>query len=296
MQRIVSIVLLLFLLVGAAGWFYLQPKELPLGLAGDHLNVVFSVSDAAATRQFYGDILGLVALPDVELLDGTLMLRYLAGKSELQFLVTSKDLPSFPGGTRNAHGIRLLAFLLPEDGQEGILARMTAAGLEAPALGGYEFGPFDIRIAMVRDYDDNQLELVFLDSLIPSFTHDQLQIGIGVSDMQAMDEFLANTLSFEPSVIEGKTHRYEMGKTQIKYWQLEDDAPPWVGSPAEKSSMRLVQFPSKDILITRDAIAARGGKIHAEPFTIPGLAEAMLVEGPDGMLFEFIEWFDKSTP
>lgn len=280
-------ILLVLMLMGGAGVFLSPDKPLPFGLLEDHLNVVYSVSDAEATEQFYGEILGLERLPDIDFPGEAYMIRYRGGESEIKFIVGGQDLPRMAGETRNARGIRLLALLLPEDQRTGIIERMQAAGLQEPEFTDGNMGPINFSYGMTRDYDDNQVEIVFLSTMLLDFVFAQVQIGLAVSDMAAMDEFLQQVLAFEPVKTEGDIHRYEMGKTQIKFWQLPATSPAWVGSPNEKLGMTLVQFLVVDVATVRQTILARGGKIHTEPFLLGELATIMFVEGPDGILFEF---------
>jgi len=258
-----------------------------MGLLEDHLNLVYSVSDGLATEQFYGDILGLERMADIDLPGDRRMIRYLGGKSELKFIVAGQDQPRMEGGMRNARGIRLLALLLPENRRAGILERMQAAGLAAPEFAEGNRGPISFSYGMTRDYDDNQVELVFLNSMLPDFAFDQVQIGLGVSDLAAMDEFLQEVLAMEPVETEANIHRYEMGKTQIKFWQVPASKPAWVGMPHEKQGMTMVQFVVSDVEAVRDMIVARGGEIYIEPYALGDIAMLMFVQGPDGVLFEF---------
>jgi len=255
--------------------------------AVDHLNLVFSVTDADAVHAFYGEILGLERIADIDFPGDAYMIRYMAGKTELKFIVTGLDLPRMEGGMGNARGIRLAALLLPSAEQAGIVARMDAAGLDAPAFVEREADGYAYRYGMVRDYDDNQVELVFFDAGAPAWKFDQVQIGLAVSDLAAMDRFLTEVLEYTPVVTDGRIHRYTMGASQVKFWQVSADKPEWNGGPSEKIGMNLVQSIVPDVDAVREAVAARGGVIHTEPFPLGQLATIMFVEGPDGILFEF---------
>ena len=43
-----------------------EPAELPFGMTTGHLNVVLSVSDAEKTHEYYGKILGLKRIPNID--------------------------------------------------------------------------------------------------------------------------------------------------------------------------------------------------------------------------------------
>ncbi|MCX2980449.1 hypothetical protein EYC98_06125 [Halieaceae bacterium IMCC14734] len=286
MKEVSRTLLVLGFLAGASSGFS-SDRPLPFGSLEDHLNLVYSVSDIGATERFYGEILGLERIQDVDLPGDLYMLRYLGGESELKFIAGGQERPRMDGGMRNARGIRLLALLLPAEERAGIVERMQAAGITVPEFTDGTMGAVSFSSGITQDYDGNQVEIVFLSANVPKLAFDQVQIGLGVSDMAAMGEFLQQVLAFEPVETEGAMHRYEMGKTQIKLWQVPDSKPAWVGRPHEMLGIAMVQFVVSDVHAARDIIVERGGKIHTEPYVLGDMATIMFAEGPDGILFEF---------
>ena len=87
--------------------------ELPFAMPGAHLNLVLSVTDADKTHDFYGTILGLKRIPNIDFPGDAYMIRYMGGDTEIKFIVTGADLPKHEGGARTARGIRLMALFLP---------------------------------------------------------------------------------------------------------------------------------------------------------------------------------------
>ena len=65
--------------------------ELPFGMSVDHLNLVVTASEVDATVEFYGDALGLERPGDWKMPSGSTMLRFLAGDSELKFIVPQRS-------------------------------------------------------------------------------------------------------------------------------------------------------------------------------------------------------------
>ncbi len=255
-----------------------------------HLNIVYSVTDADAVNQFYGEVLGLRRIANIDFPGDMYMIRYMAGATEVKFIVTGDDLPSMDGGTQNARGIRLLAILQPESARAGIVERANAAGL---TLSDFTEGttaenqPY--RYTMLNDFDGNQVELVFWESGIPEDRQKQAQIGLAVSDLNAMDTFLTDVLGYMPATASGNPniHRFQMGATQLKFWQVDAALPAWNGGPFDTIGMNLVQAIVPNVDAVREAVIARGGTIHTEPFPLGQIATIMFVEGPDGILFEF---------
>jgi catechol 2,3-dioxygenase-like lactoylglutathione lyase family enzyme len=271
----------------ATASFTEDPK--PVGQRVDHLNIVFSVTNAEQVNTFYGGILGLQRIADLKFPDDVYMIRYMGGKTEIKFIVTGQPLPKMDGGTGKARGLRLMALMLPESKRAGILERMNNAHLPAPIFTkqtNKELG-YSYQFGMVFDYDGNQVELVFLDEKAPAEKFDQVQMGCTVSNLAAMDKFVGEIIGATPLVTKERIHRYTVGKSQIKFWENTDPLPAWVGGPMEKIGMNLIQFIVPDVDAVREEVLKRGGKIHTEPFALGALATIMFVEGPDGILFEF---------
>ena len=193
------------------------------------------------------------------------------------------------GGAGDARGIRLMALLLPLKKQEGILIRLEESRYESPVMTirRTEAGKFRYAFGMIYDGDGNQVEIVFLDDTTPAEVFQQVQVGLSVSDHAPMDHFLTNVLMYKPVVTNDRIHRYEMGQSQIKFWEVPAELPSMTGGPFDKTGMNLVQAIVPDVEAVRTAVLARGGKIHTEPFPLGTLATIMFVEGPDGILFEF---------
>lgn len=273
----------------AAGSARAEEAAWPPGMRPDHLNLVLSVGDPDKVHAFYGEILGLERIPDIDFPGEAYMIRYMGGATEIKFIVTGEDLPSMEGGMSNARGIRLMALMLPDERRSFIMENLEEAGLPMPNFteGENADAGYTYRYGMVHDLEGNQVELVFLDDNAPPEKFEQLQIGLAVSDMDAMGKFLTDVLGYTPTVTKGNIHRYAMGKSQVKFWRVPEKTPAWVGSPFEKRGYNLVQSIVPDVDAVREAVVARGGKIHTEPFPLGQLATIMFVEGPDGILFEF---------
>lgn len=264
-------------------------SAMPFGMSVDHLNLVVSASDADAVSEFYGDVLGLERLTDWKMPSGATMIRFLAGESELKFIVSGKKLRTFEGGAGDARGIRLLALLLPASEQAGIEKRFEEHGYAAvnyTKRPTYTFG-------MAYDADGNQVEIVFVDESAPAETFKQAQIGLTVSDAEVMNAFLADVIGLEKvgaqkSPSSGNViHRYAMGVSQIKFWEGRPGLPQHVGGPSEIIGMSLLQFLVPDVDAVREAVLERSGSIHTEPYALGESTTIMFVEGPDGILFEF---------
>ena len=264
--------------------------RIPFDVFGQHLNIVLSVTDADKTNEFYGDILGLKRIVDIDFPGEAFMIRYMGGTTEIKLIVTGEELVKSEGGTRSARGIRMMALLLPATEREGILGRLEERGLPQPQFRRVDASKLEY--GFVRDFDDNQIELVFFDEGAPKSTFDRLQIGLTVSDTEAMRAFLRDIMKLSEldavQIPDGPMkYSFQAGDTTIKFWSFGTDLPAAVGSPFERHGYNLVQFLVKDVETVHEMMVERGATIAAEPFPLGELATIMFVEGPDGILFEF---------
>ena len=278
---------LIIALSGGSGNFFDADASLPFGLINNSLNIVYSATDIRKTEIFYGDILGLERIEDVKLPGNRTMLRYLVGKTELKFIVGKNDHIKNGDGLFDSRGIRQMTILLPMEKKEVIFKRMKAIELSAPSLTMEKMNTISFSRGLFNDYDGNHIEILFVNNDSLDFVIGKTHIGLGVSDMNAMGEFLDKILGFETVEGDGSLRRYNMGLTQVKFWEVPISKPSITGMPDEILGMSMIQFVISDVIAARDIIASRGGKIHTEPYFVGDLAIIMIVEGPDGILVEF---------
>ena len=286
MKKFISFFLIIAL-SGGSGNFFDADASLPFGLINNSLNIVYSATDIRKTEIFYGDILGLERIEDVKLPGNRTMLRYLVGKTELKFIVGKNDHIKNGDGLFDSRGIRQMTILLPMEKKEVIFKRMKAIGLSAPSLTMEKMNTISFSRGLFNDYDGNHIEILFVNNDSLDFVIGKTHIGLGVSDMNAMGEFLDKILGFETVEGDGSLRRYNMGLTQVKFWKVPISKPSITGMPDEILGMSMIQFVISDVIAARDIIASRGGKIHTEPYFVGDLAIIMIVEGPDGILVEF---------
>ena len=56
--------------------------------------------------------------------------------------------------------------------------------------------------------------------------------------------------------------------------------------PLAHLGLSAIQLLVGDVDAARERIVKNGGSIHSEPFALGGIAKIMIVEGPDGVMFE----------
>jgi glyoxylase I family protein len=126
-----------------------------VGTAKVEVGVV--VRDAEAMGAFYGDLLGLTRVSDLDFGGGT-MRRYAHGDAIVKLVSVGEPKLSNPpnGPAGDASGLRYLSIVV--DDLDGVLERCLARGRTVP-VPKMEFAPGTF-IAMVEDPEGNWVELV----------------------------------------------------------------------------------------------------------------------------------------
>lgn len=258
--------------------------DLPLGLVEDHLNLVFSVSNGSAIETFYGDVLGLRRIPNVELPGGRHMIRYHGGATELKFIVGASADNALIVDPFEARGIRGLHLQLPDSRRQSIFSRFNLCGLEEPSALSTNAGP--AQYAAI-DPAGNSLTLSFYndDPSQPDLT--RMHFDFGVVDPGRSGQFLQDILGMTPVLSHDVPLQYQLGQSAINLHAVPEDRPALVGMPHEMQGMSLLQFVVHDVYKAREMILAKGGSISIEPYNVGDLAVVMFVLGPDGIPIEF---------
>ncbi len=258
--------------------------DLPLGLVEDHLNLVFSVSNGSTIETFYGDVLGLRRIPNVELPGGRHMIRYHGGATELKFIVGAGEDNALIVDPFEARGIRGLHLQLPESRRQSIFSRCTMYGLEEPRALAMSAGPAQYSTI---DPAGNPLKLSFYndDPIGPDLT--RMHFDFGVIDPERSGKFLQDILGMTPVLSHTAPFQYQLGQSAINLHAVPEDRPALVGMPHEMLGMSLLQFVVHDVYKAREMILAKGGSISIEPYNVGDLAVVMFVLGPDGIPIEF---------
>jgi len=262
-------------------------SDIPLPMAGQHLNIVHSVSDADKTIEFYGDILGLKRIPDLNFPGDMYMIRYLGGTTEVKFIVTGDDLQKHPGGIDNSLGIRWTTYNLTGDKKIGIVNGLKKNGY--PIL---ESNDSRGDVIATRDFDDNHVEIRFLGPDEYAAVHKQFEIGLTVSSLEKSEEFINRVLQYAPSetitLKDGsKEISFQCGDTRLKMRSFDNELTAYSHSPFEGIGLNLVQHLVRSVEDVRELFLERGGEIHTEPFPLGKMATIMFMNDHDGILYEF---------
>ena len=257
------------------------------GLVDDHLNLVISASDESKTINFYGEVLGLNRISDIELPEKRKMIRYIAGESELKFIIRNKDSSLMESNFNNEIGIRQLTLFIPIERKQEIIDKVLKNNIKLPKFINSKIGSIDISKTLINDFDGNKIELVFLTDELDNYNFNTSGFQLNVTNAKITGSFLRNILGFKYIKNEENQDIFKIGKTLVNLNEVKGSSNKRVGLPGEIEGYSLVQFVVNDVIASRNQILMNGGKIHTEPYKIGDLAIIMFIESPDGILFEF---------
>jgi catechol 2,3-dioxygenase-like lactoylglutathione lyase family enzyme len=261
-------------------------------LAKQELDVGIVPSDAEATTAFYRDVIGLEALPSMQLGGGAEQRRFRIGKHMLKLNCLAKPPARQQGGIEHAVGIRLLALIVDE--LSPLLARLDAAGCKHTTLPVPESAGFSV--AFVKDPEGNVLELVGLKKPAGKELSARLQIGLTVSNLERSRHFYGELLGLPeqpPMHIKGGTvetrYGFTWGATTVKMWKLPGELPVQTGNPNGHAGARYFTAMVEDLDAAHAELKSKDIPIVAPPFELPGVARLMFFADPDGNWIELAQ-------
>lgn len=257
------------------------------GSVDNHLNLVYSSSSKDYVEKFYGDILGLKRISDIQLPGNRLMVRYIGGESELKFIVNEENKNLIQNKPNQFLGISKLSLFFSTKDKEKLIEKLKNSKVEIKNFKESFFKGSYISKLEILDFEKNFIEIIFMDKESDNYKFNYSKIVINVSNSTEAESYFQNILGFKPIKNEKGSFDYKMGKTIIGINELKNSKKKYVGMPHEILGMSLIQFVVKDIPFSRKKILKRGGKIFIEPYNIGNLAIIMFTQGPDGILFEF---------
>ena len=257
------------------------------GSVDNHLNLVYSSSSKDYVEKFYGDILGLKRISDIQLPGNRLMVRYIGGESELKFIVNEENKNLIQNKPNQFLGISKLSLFFSIKDKEKLIEKLKNSKVEIKNFSESFFKGSYISKLEILDFEKNLIEIIFIDKESDNYKFNYSKIFINVSNSKEAESYFQNILGFKPIKNEKGSFEYKMGKTIIGINELKNSKKKYVGMPHEILGMSLIQFVVKDIPFSRNKILKRGGKIFIEPYNIGNLAVIMFTQGPDGILFEF---------
>ena len=245
-------------------------------LVPDSLNVFRRFSaDGPKTLAFYGEVLGLKAMPAIGQ-----VYRFQVGTSEVKFSPAGRNRTMTRGGMNAAAGMRLWTFRI--DDEAALAARFVQHGYPAPA-----FKTIDgMRTALVADPDGEMVQLVVVPKGSPETA--RLDIGIAANDLEKSRTFyrtfvgLTELPPVDDALLGVKRYPFRHGTTTVSLWASG-------GGKPVNPSLAGIQYVVRAV----DAVDALARQ-HAVPVetplgdTMPGLRTVWLYD-PDQVTNYFAE-------
>lgn len=175
--------------------------------------------DLAKMKEFYGDVLGLGALPAIRLGANSEMTRFHAGTTEVKLQPSAAETQAASGAIREVTGLRVLTFFVAD--RAALERRFTAHDLAVPRF--LEDKATHVSRALTTDPSGQWVEVVVVPGA-PAATFDTMEIGLTVSDLQKSRAFYREFVGLQelPPVadaIVGVTkYPFRLGTTTINVW------------------------------------------------------------------------------
>jgi catechol 2,3-dioxygenase-like lactoylglutathione lyase family enzyme len=268
-------------------------------LAKPSLNVVITVSDMAAAKAFYGEVLGIEPLPPIRFSDKTAgvffpqavtMERFRVGSHEIKLIPGLSTTKKQLGGVTRGIGLRMVNYPIPDI--EAFRKRLAAHDRAMPQIGSLPGSSY--RFGMLEDPDGNQVEFFYYDGDGPEGWQQSLQIALTVSDVEASRRFYGQVLGIQelppiamPGAPERQIYRFQLGPTLIKFWSFGKDLPNHAGRHLAAFGNRYIQYQTKDVDAAYEFVKSRGAKVDLPPTPVESMpVSIMFVADPDGIINE----------
>jgi catechol-2,3-dioxygenase len=240
----------------------------------------FSV-DAAKMTGFYGNVLGLKALPPLRMPGGGSMILFQIGSGQVKLQATpaAKDYASGP--VREVSGLRVFTFVYPDE--QALTARFVQHGYPAPAFQTTPNG----RRAMVLDPENQWVELVVLPGAAPS-VYETMEVGLTVTDLEKSRAFYRDFVGLEelPPVKDAllgvMKYPFRYGQTTVNVWSF---------GPTAKANTRTagIQYVITDVEAVDVKAKAQAVKIDTPLGNFSAGLRTIWLSDPDGITNYFAQ-------
>jgi catechol 2,3-dioxygenase-like lactoylglutathione lyase family enzyme len=269
-----------------------QKVDIPKLMFQPSVNVVLSVADVEKSKNFFGNVLGLKSMSNLNLPGGFVMTRYQVGTTEIKLLHLATTKKTETGKVDEAIGIRRLTLFFP-DAKE-LIDRFKAAGLPAPE---FETEPTERgwSRAIVHDPDGSEIELVVPPPGTPDDVFKNIELRLTVGDLEKSRKFYRDFVGFHqlepvqvPPAEGGQLYPYRHGNTTIVLASFGPGLPKNSGHWQDAHGLRYIQYIVKDLDAVNAFAQASGVTIDQPIFPLGKLARIMFIADPDGVINEFV--------
>jgi catechol 2,3-dioxygenase-like lactoylglutathione lyase family enzyme len=266
--------------------------DIPKLMLQPSVNLVLSVADVDKSKHFYGEVLGLKPMANLNLPGGFVMTRYQVGTTEIKLLHLDSTEKTETGPFDKAVGIRRLSLFFPD--AQALIDRFKTDGRPAPEFE-TEPTPRCWSRAVVSDPDGNEIELIVTAPGTPKKALGNIELRLTVGDLEKSRTFYREFVGFEeldpvdvPPAEGGTLYGYRHGNTTIVLASFGAELPKHSGRWQNAHGMRYIQYIVRDLDAVNEFAQAAGVTIDQPIFPLGKLARIMFIADPDGIINEFV--------
>jgi predicted enzyme related to lactoylglutathione lyase len=238
--------------------------------------------DAAKMTGFYGDVLGLKALPPLRMPGGGQMILFQIGTGQVKLQATAAASEYAAGPIGEVSGLRVFTFFYPDEA--AIAARFTQHGYPTPSFQTLKGGK---RVAMVLDPANQWVELVVVPGA-PASTYEAMEVGITATDLAKSRAFyrefvgLEELTPVEDSVLGTTKYPFRHGTTTVNVWSF--------GKTARANTRSAgIQYVVSDVEAVDAKAKARGVQIDTPLGNFSAGLRTIWLSDPDGVTNYFAQ-------
>ena len=175
--------------------------------------------EPAKMVSYYGEVLGLKALPSIKLAGGE-MIQFGVGTTQVKLQFTAAAGEFKTGPVKEVTGLRVFTFFYPDEA--AVTARFVEHGYPAPSFSPGRGGK---RMAMVLDPADQWVELVIVAGASKE-VYESIELGMTVSDLDRSRAFYRDFVGLDelPPVQDPRLgvtrYSYRHGTTTVTLWSF----------------------------------------------------------------------------
>ena len=271
-------------LVGADAAFAQTAKSTSLSALSTQpsMNVFRRFStDAASMTGFYGDVLGLKALPPLRMPGGGTMILFQVGSGQVKLQATPAAKEYASGPVKEVSGLRVFTFFYPDE--RSLTARFIEHGHPPPQFQATPNG----RRAMVLDPENQWVELVVMPNAAPS-VYQSMEVGLTVTDLEKSRAFYRDFVGLEelPPVKDAL-----LGVTKYPFRHGETTVNVWSFGPTARANTRTagIQYVITDVEAVDVKAKAQAVKIDTPLGNFSAGLRTIWLSDPDGITNYFAQ-------
>jgi len=244
--------------------------------------------EPAKMVSYYGEVLGLKALPSIKLAGGE-MIQFGVGTTQVKLQFTAAAGEFKTGPVKEVTGLRVFTFFYPDEA--AVTARFVEHGYPAPSFSPGRGGK---RMAMVLDPADQWVELVIVAGASKE-VYESIELGMTVSDLDRSRAFYRDFVGLDelPPVQDPRLgvtrYSYRHGTTTVTLWSFGK------GLAANTRSAG-IQYVVSDVEAVDVKAKAQSVKIDTPLGNFSAGLRTIWLSDPDGITNYFAQIIRRAPP